>query len=804
MHCNSGMFSYFGRMHGRFKQLERYVLGSLLVGPSLWAQTDPVQYQWPVPPFGVSRNINGTFCEYRNTLSANHFHDGVDIGEPDGSPVYPGLDGFVYSFSTVDGSNNYLRVRSNLGGLWKHITYIHIQPNPSLNLGDPVQAGVTVLGTIYPGMGHVHVTERELVSGDNGVRINALRSGGGLNPYVDTYTPVIDRSTLQFRQQGTGTMLSDTTLYGKVDISIRVNERNGPGSPGSTQTNNGTYMIGYRIWSADTSAVVVEPPDAGLRYRFDRMPLNTYVDVAFLGEPYSSTSAHYYFLTNGSGASAVNSTNQVLDGWLDTGPLPEGSYILEIFTEDTRGNTDRALFPIQVTKKDLVPPAIPQLQAALADSSGVRVSWLRSTDADCRGYRLSFLSTTGWRTLADESVLPLDSTSYRLTDPSLVADRTGRGLQLRVTAVDTVTPPNESSSSDVYYAHMPDWLPPNCPDGNCAAHAYLIVDGFDRFGGSGSWQFPSHDFAVRYGTSLKSEYDRVSSCSNDAILDGSVSLLAYDAVIWFLGDESTTDNTFTSAEQLKVREYLEGGGRLIVSGSEVGWDLGRTHAASEPGDATFYASYLKASFVYDGDGTMRTATGVAASPVASLTFTFGQTYPEDYPDDINPVGGASALLSYNTNRPDLTPRIAGITYTGPFGSAGSDARLAYLAFPFETMSSQLQRETLMNALLQMFGLVSDVEFTGDHAPLPQWNLSQNYPNPFNPETVLELTVPYEAHAMVRIYDLLGREVETLLNDRVKPGQYHLRWNAWNRSSGVYYARLEAGTFVQSRKLLLVR
>jgi len=534
------------------------------------------------------------------------------------------------------------------------------------------------------------------------------------------------------------------------------------------------------------------------------MPLSTYVDVAFLGEPYSNTSAHYYYVTNGSGASAVNSTNQVIDAWFDTDPLPEGSYVLEIFTEDTRGNTDRALFPVYITKEDLVPPAIPQLRAVLVDSTGVRLSWNHSTDADCRGYRLSFLSTTGWRTLADESILPVDSTSYDLTDPSLVAERTGRGIQLRVTAVDTATPPNESAASDVYYAHMPEWLPPNCPGGGCPSNSFLIVDGFDRFGGSGSWQFPTHDFAVRYGTSLTSQADRVSSCSNDAVVDGSVSLFSFDVVIWFLGDESTTDNTFTSAEQLKIRQYLESGGHLIVSGSEIGWDLGRTHPSSEPGDAAFYTSYLKASFVYDGDGTMRTATGIAGSPLASLTFTFGQTYPEDYPDDINPAGGASALLTYNTNRPDLTARVAGITYGGSFGSATTNAGLAYLAFPFETITSQLQRETLMGALLQIFGLVSGVGFAEREAMVEDWYLSQNYPNPFNPETVLELMVPLEGHVVVRIYDLLGREVETLLNDRVKPGWHTLRWNASGRSSGVYYARLEAGTIVRSRKLVLVR
>ena len=778
------------------------VLGALFLSSGLWAQSDQVTFQWPVPPFTVSRNINGTFCEYRNTLSANHFHNGADVGEPDGNPVYSGLDGVVHSLSTTDGSNNFVRVRTNLGGLWKHISYVHVQPNPSIAPGDPVQAGVTVLGTIYPGMGHVHITERELVTGqaETGVEINALRNGGGLTPYVDIYTPVIDRSTLEFRQQGSGQLIPGSTLFGKVDISIRVNERNGPGNPGGTQTNNGTFMIGYRVWSADSSLIVFEPPDGGLRYRFDRKPLDADVDIAFLGVPYSSTSAHYYYVTNGLGASAVNSFRQVADSWFDTEPLPEGPYLLEIFTEDTRGNTDAAFFPIELTKKDLVPPSTPQLSTAIVDSAAgsIQISWDPSPEPDLKGYRVSYLSNTGWTTVADETALAQGATSWSFTDMNVFSDRPALGIQLKISSVDTVTPPNVSPSSDVYYVQGPGILNP----GN--HRSYLIVDGFDRFGGSGSWQYPTHSFTVSYGTSLQATSDRVSSCSNEAVLDGSVDLSGYDAVIWYVGDESTTDNTFTAAEQSKVRNYLEGGGRLLVSGSEIGWDLGRSHSASEPGDMAFYNNYLKASYVYDGDATMRTATGVAGSPIASLTFTFGQVYPEDYPDDINPVGGASTFMTYNTTRTDGTARIASITYAGIFGAGSVPGNLAYLSFPFETIISQLQRETLLRAVLQTFGLISGVDVAREDRTVKQWHLSENYPNPFNAETVLELSVPREEEASVRIFDILGRVVETLLNERIRPGLYTLRWNASRLASGVYYARLEAGSVLQSRKLLLVK
>ncbi len=174
---------------------------------------DTVHFQWPNPPFNSSHFLNATFCEYRNTLSANHFHSGVDIGGADGSAIYSCIDGIVHSYSTADGDNNFVRVRSLTGGQWKHISYVHINPTPGLSTGDPVIAGVTVLGTIISGQGHVHLTERALVSDPaaSGVEINAVRYGGGLDPFVDSYPPVIDQ--ILFRQTTTNTFLPSSSLF---------------------------------------------------------------------------------------------------------------------------------------------------------------------------------------------------------------------------------------------------------------------------------------------------------------------------------------------------------------------------------------------------------------------------------------------------------------------------------------------------------------------------------------------------------------------------------------------------------------
>ena len=120
-----------------------------------YAQIDGVEYQWPVTPLNSSHSLNATFCEFRNTLSSDHFHNAVDIGKADGEPCYAVIDGEVFTIGN-SGSNSYVRVVTSINDQWKHFTYLHIDPNPALSVGDNVVAGSTILGTIYPGMGHVH------------------------------------------------------------------------------------------------------------------------------------------------------------------------------------------------------------------------------------------------------------------------------------------------------------------------------------------------------------------------------------------------------------------------------------------------------------------------------------------------------------------------------------------------------------------------------------------------------------------------------------------------------------------------
>jgi hypothetical protein len=95
---------------------------------------------------------------------------------------------------------------------------------------------------------------------------------------------------------------------------------------------------------------------------------------------------------------------------------------------------------------------------------------------------------------------------------------------------------------------------------------------------------------------------------------------------------------------------------------------------------------------------------------------------------------------------------------------------------------------------------------GDKAPTVarEFRVEQNYPNPFNPTTQITFTIPQRAPVTVKVFDILGREVATLYNGTLNPGDYEVPWNAAGLTSGVYLLRVEAGKFVATRKALLIK
>ncbi len=738
-------------------------------------QSDTIKYKWPLSPMTTQRTVGGTFAEYRSTSTAGHYHNGTDISGSAGTPVLAVLPGIV-AVAYDDGGtgyDSYVRITSTINGQSKNLTYYHTRP--IVSVGQQVFEGQQI-STIA--IDHVHLIDYRLGGSLSTSHLNSLRPDGGLTIYEDYWKPNI-RSVRFFLDNST-TQLSPSSLGSKVDIIVRIEEVSSIG--GTAGSNNGTYKLGYKILSADTQAVIYNPPDNGLSYTYYNKPGDTYVNINYY-QPESSTSSHVYIATNGNGSSSVASTQVVSNNFWNVDNFPYGNYVVMVYAEDTRGNADTVYLPVTTTDIDLIPPAQPILKAVRKDSTNYfRISWTPPNDADLKGYRL-YYSIDGINYLLrdNETVLTSGLNSFRYNYNS------SNPLFLRMYAVDSAAITNISIQSDVYSIRM---LNDN--------KKILIVDGFDRYGGSGSWANPYHDFVVSHAKSFNLSFE---SCSNEQIIDGTFNLSSYDLVIWILGDESTTDETFSATERTKVSAYLENGGKLFVSGSEIAWDLEGSTSAT-PQDTQFLRTYLKAKFVSD-DSNIYGVQGVDSTQFSGLGFGFGvqgngSPYIEDYPDVIDTSGGSIPILKYNA------VSTAGIAYTGSFNNSSSNGQLVYIALPFETINLATDRTKVMTAALKYFGLfppssIDDMDFSPNN-----FELSQNYPNPFNPSTKINYEISSRENVELKVFDILGNEVAVLVNEVQSPGKYEIEFKSNNLPSGVYFYRLLSGTFSQVRKMILLK
>lgn len=329
-------------------------------------------------------------------------------------------------------------------------------------------------------------------------------------------------------------------------------------------------------------------------------------------------------------------------------------------------------------------------------------------------------------------------------------------------------------------------------DGN---EKYLIVNGFERDDGYGNWQGVGHDFAVKYGAAFAQNKISFETIKNSELTDSTLTKGSYDAVFWILGDESTKDETFSDYEQNIVKQYLQEGGNLFLSGSEVGWDLDYKGSQS---DKQFYNNYLKTDYSAD-DANSTKVTGEEGNIFEGLEINIGQTYLEDYPDVITVHGGSELSMRYSNNKG------AGITFKGDYGtdSLNAPASLVYLAFPLETTADDSAFCRVIDRSIQFFN--KDITDADEEKSQPAaFKLYNNYPNPFNPTTNLSFYLPKRSEVKIKIYDMLGRLVETVYTGILSMGKHNFTYNAEDLSSGNYLATFIINNQLYTRKLSFIK
>ena len=151
------------------------------------------------------------------------------------------------------------------------------------------------------------------------------------------------------------------------------------------------------------------------------------------------------------------------------------------------------------------------------------------------------------------------------------------------------------------------------------------------------------------------------------------------------------------------------------------------------------------------------------------------------------------------------------TFSGGFGTPVSPSSRT------TSIMGQALVGSLQDTLSRVFsGFLADTLLRGtilpvrSFPPVPmQFSLEQNYPNPFNPATTILYAVPTRTHVTLTVFDLLGREVTTLVNDEQEPGQHAVVFDAHGPgrgvlASGVYFYVIRAGRFVNARRMIVLR
>lgn len=303
-------------------------------------------------------------------------------------------------------------------------------------------------------------------------------------------------------------------------------------------------------------------------------------------------------------------------------------------------------------------------------TDGVIANWTPNYNAsDLIGYRLYYSTDDAqsvWKLAADENTIGSSATTATISSKSsFIEVPVSTPKHYKIVAVTTAEGAtiigNESNILSKYSGNI---------DTNI-----LVVEGFDRRDGSYT---TSGNFITKYINAIAgSKNVNISSTLNDYVISGDVNLMNFDAVVWVLGDESTATSTFAWNERSLVDDYLDAGGNLFVSGSEIGWDLSNKGDAS---DKAFYNNYLKATYV--ADGSARTvANGVAGTLLNGISVSSNFTYTAGYADEISPVNGSSLVMKFSDNSG------AGVYYKGTFGAGTKEGSVMHLSFPLESAST---------------------------------------------------------------------------------------------------------------------
>ena len=260
----------------------------------------------------------------------------------------------------------------------------------------------------------------------------------------------------------------------------------------------------------------------------------------------------------------------------------------------------------------------------------------------------------------------------------------------------------------------------------------------------------------------------------------------FDVVVWFTGDDYSS--TLTSTDQSNLQTYLNGGGKLFLTGQDIGYDLTDDGSTSN----SFYTNYLHAQYLND-DAGVAGVVGVSGDPIGDgLSFNIlggDGANNQNYPSIISPTGGSVPVFNYSGGS-----SCAAVRYdSGTF-------RVVYLAFGFEGIDNRADRDSVMARVLRW--LAPDLGIGESAFCAPDAINIIATPNPFNSAVSIRLA-PADIVRGAEILDLAGRVVCAFSDEEILSSGGRLVWKPGeNVPAGIYLIRAVGERVTTSQVIFL--
>ena len=220
--------------------------------------------------------------------------------------------------------------------------------------------------------------------------------------------------------------------------------------------------------------------------------------------------------------------------------------------------------------------------------------------------------------------------------------------------------------------------------------------------------------------------------------------------------------------------------------------LGTACSYGQPQDGSWFVG-VSVSDILEND---------ALSLELSSSLVMGNSYTLKYYDKKASSYEANILEIGISNQPD---DFGNFIYTSPPATAPWTERT--ITFTADIDANYITVRAIPNAYgwthIDNFSLEPTTSIQVENTPT-QYSLGQNFPNPFNPSTTIKYQIEELSYVLISVYDVLGNQVATLVNEEKPAGNYKLEFDATGLKSGVYFYKLQAGNFIQTKKMVLMK